>query len=303
MGAAGWLRVLVAGGLRALITGCGIAALASAEARAGASCTDGGAGAVAMPASSGPFLDAITVRVGAWARAPQPGTDISAVIIRPPGGADTTGRQLLHVMTAPDPVPTPPAESVAQPAIVYAPGMGPWRLPSRAPSESAQSVSAVPDIGGSERQALSGALGLPVSGARVTSGFGWRIHPVLRVRKFHYGIDLGAPIGTPVRATSAGTVVSCGRDAIAGLFVRLRHDEHLMTLYAHVAGFATGLRLGQQVQASEVIAYVGSTGQSTGPHLYYEVRVDGRAIDPLQTLLQGGLNMPLAPRAPDREPG
>ena len=140
--------------------------------------------------------------------------------------------------------------------------------------------------------APSGALTLPIPGAPVTSSFGWRIHPILGYRKFHYGVDFGAPRGTPVRAAATGTVEACGREAAEGTFVRLRHAGRTVTLYAHLDSFAAMLRQGQAVRAGEVIAYVGSTGLSTGPHLYYEVRVDGRAIDPIGSPLRAPADDP-----------
>lgn len=120
--------------------------------------------------------------------------------------------------------------------------------------------------------------GLPLAGARVTSGFGMRYHPILGETRFHSGIDLAAPIGTPVVATSSGRVASAGWQGNYGILVALNHGGSVETRYAHLS--AVAVRPGQAVEAGQVIGYVGSTGRSTGPHLHYEARVAGRAANP-----------------------
>ena len=124
------------------------------------------------------------------------------------------------------------------------------------------------------------ALVAPIPGARITSPYGWRIHPVLKYRRFHKGVDYGAPRGTPVRAAQDGVVEAMGRDSHRGIYLRVRHAGGVETRYAHLSRFAPGLRRGTRVRSGEVIAAVGSTGWSTGPHLFYEVLIDGRNVDP-----------------------
>jgi|GEM_PF-1615150 len=128
-------------------------------------------------------------------------------------------------------------------------------------------------------------LGKPLQiDARITSPYGWRIHPVFGDRRFHEGVDFGAPTGTPVVATSDGVVEDIGWRGNYGKYVRLRHDGHLATAYAHLSGFARGLQRGSTVKRGDIIAYVGRSGVATGPHLYYEVLVDGKQIDPMKSI-------------------
>lgn len=121
----------------------------------------------------------------------------------------------------------------------------------------------------------------PVRGARVTSPFGWRIHPVFGDRRFHRGIDLGAARGTPVVAAAAGVIATVGSRGNYGRLVVVHHDDHLETSYAHLSRFARGLRVGSRVKRGQRIGFVGSSGVATGPHLYFEVAVDRVQIDPL----------------------
>jgi murein DD-endopeptidase MepM/ murein hydrolase activator NlpD len=120
----------------------------------------------------------------------------------------------------------------------------------------------------------------PIPGARITSPFGWRIHPILKVRRFHSGVDLGAPVGTPVQAAGDGVIESMGRESRFGRVLRIRHSNSVETAYSHLASFARGLQVGSAVNAGDVIGKVGHSGWSTGPHLDYEVIVDGRSVDP-----------------------
>jgi murein DD-endopeptidase MepM/ murein hydrolase activator NlpD len=118
----------------------------------------------------------------------------------------------------------------------------------------------------------------PLARARVTSGFGERIHPLLGGLRMHSGIDLAAPYGSPIMATSDGIVESAGWTGGYGLAVRLRHAGGIETLYGHMS--ALHVASGQAVRRGEVIGYVGSTGQSTGPHLHYEQRNGGVPVRP-----------------------
>ena len=132
-------------------------------------------------------------------------------------------------------------------------------------------------------------LGWPVAGTAIGSGFGVREHPILGGPRPHRGVDLPAPSGTPVRAAADGTIRFRGRNGHYGRFIRLDHGFGLETAYGHLRGYARDLRRGTRVRRGEVIGYVGSSGLSTGPHLHYEVRMNGRAVDPLPFL-------PAAPR-------
>lgn len=121
---------------------------------------------------------------------------------------------------------------------------------------------------------------LPVAGARISSPYGFRSHPVLGGWRMHTGIDYAAPTGTPVVAPNAGYVEYQGWRGGYGHTVILRHNDHLQTLYAHLSRYADTAPLGSYVQAGDVIGYIGSTGISTGPHLHYEVRINGQHVNP-----------------------
>lgn len=123
-------------------------------------------------------------------------------------------------------------------------------------------------------------LRTPLDGARVTSGFGRRSHPVLGFNRMHQGIDFGAPTGTPIYAAADGVVVSAKREGGYGLMVRLRHSGGIETRYAHMSRFGRGITSGRRVRQGDVIGAVGSTGLSTGPHLHYEVIANGRPVNP-----------------------
>ena len=128
-------------------------------------------------------------------------------------------------------------------------------------------------------------LRTPVNFTRISSRFGLRRHPVLHKLRQHNGVDYAAPRGTPVRATGEGTVDFASRKGGYGKTVILRHGNVYTTLYAHLAGFAKGLRRGDTVQQGQIIGHVGSTGLATGPHLHYEFRVRDRHRDPLKVKL------------------
>ncbi|NLR69345.1 M23 family metallopeptidase [Novosphingobium sp. ERN07] len=120
---------------------------------------------------------------------------------------------------------------------------------------------------------------VPVAMTRLSSGYGMRNHPVLGGRRAHKGIDLSAPTGTPIRATADGTVEMADWFGGYGLYVQLDHGAAMETRYGHMSRIAVAA--GQQVRKGDIIGYVGSTGRSTGPHLHYEVRVSGEAVNPL----------------------
>lgn len=131
--------------------------------------------------------------------------------------------------------------------------------------------------GQSVRRAL---LATPIDGARLTSGFGMRRHPLLGYSKMHLGTDFGAPSGTPIYAAGAGLIEELGVKGAYGNYIRIRHTGETATAYAHMSRYARGLRRGSRIDQGDVIGYVGSTGRSTGPHLHYEVLQNGRQINP-----------------------
>ena len=123
----------------------------------------------------------------------------------------------------------------------------------------------------------------PVPGySRVSSPFGYRIHPVLGIKKLHTGIDIPAPTGTPTVAVSSGTVIYSGVQGSYGNTVMIQHDNGLVSLYAHNSSLV--VKVGDQVKKGQVVAKIGSTGRSTGPHLHFEIRVNGTAQNPLNYL-------------------
>ena len=135
------------------------------------------------------------------------------------------------------------------------------------------------------------ALAAPIHNARMTSPFGWRVHPVLKVRKFHNGVDFAAPRGTPIYAAEDGTIDAIGWRGNYGRFLKIRHNDRLATTYGHMSGFAKGLHKGSHVKKGQIIAYVGSSGLSTGNHLYYEVLVDNKHVDPARSEVMMALNL------------
>ncbi|MCR4401825.1 MAG: M23 family metallopeptidase [Firmicutes bacterium] len=145
---------------------------------------------------------------------------------------------------------------------------------------SAPSSSPTPPTSANDLRKLSA----PVSG-RVTYGFGYRIHPIYRRRLFHEGIDVAAPAGATVRAAASGRVIRAGPCGTYGNIVELDHGGRLTTLYAHCSRIL--VRPGDKVRTGQKIAEVGSTGLSTGPHLHFEVSLNGKATDPF-AYLEGG---------------
>ncbi len=129
---------------------------------------------------------------------------------------------------------------------------------------------------------VGGQFGLPVVGGVETSQFGLRLHPIDQIVKQHNGVDLAAPKGTPVHATRAGRVVSAGKEGGYGNRVVIDHGNGVLTGYAHLDAFAEGLKPGDTVEAGQNIGAVGSTGKSTGPHLHYDMRINGEFVDPLE---------------------
>ena len=139
--------------------------------------------------------------------------------------------------------------------------------------------------GQSVRKAL---MRTPVDGARLSSRFGRRRHPILGYTKMHRGIDFAAPPGTPIMAAGRGVITAAGRRGTFGNYVRIRHNTTYSTAYAHMKGIAKGIRRGRRVRQGQTIGYVGSTGRSTGPHLHYEIFRNNRQINPLKLKLPSG---------------
>ncbi|MGA8513755.1 MAG: peptidoglycan DD-metalloendopeptidase family protein [Burkholderiaceae bacterium] len=142
-------------------------------------------------------------------------------------------------------------------------------------------------VDGNGRGASKSLLKTPVSGSKITSGFGMRKHPLLGYSKMHAGIDFGVPYGSPIRSAGSGVVEIAGRHGAYGVTVQIKHSNKFETLYAHMSKLAAGIRTGTKVNQGQIIGYVGSTGRSTGPHLHYEVRAGGRAINPQQVKASG----------------
>jgi murein DD-endopeptidase MepM/ murein hydrolase activator NlpD len=133
-------------------------------------------------------------------------------------------------------------------------------------------------------RAISVPSRMPLEGAALTSGFGMRNHPVLGGRRQHQGIDLAAPSGTPVYATADGVVGRADWYSSYGLFISINHGASMETRYAHLSRLA--VTAGDNVKKGDLIGYVGSTGRSTGPHLHYEVRVEGLAVNPIPYMVE-----------------
>ena len=128
----------------------------------------------------------------------------------------------------------------------------------------------------------------PIDGARLTSRFGMRRHPISGYTRQHKGIDFGAPSGTPIYAAGDGVVERASRFGAYGRYVRIRHSNLYKTAYAHLSAYAEGIFPGKRVRQGETIGYVGSSGRSTGPHLHYEVIYNGRQVNPLSVELPSG---------------
>ncbi|OHX17628.1 peptidase [Chromobacterium amazonense] len=125
----------------------------------------------------------------------------------------------------------------------------------------------------------------PVAGARISSGFGLRKHPILRTLRMHSGIDYAASAGTPIVAPADGELVKAQRESGYGNVAMIRHNGRLTTLYAHMSAFGKGMKPGAKVKAGDIIGYVGSTGRSTGAHLHFEVRINDQPVDPATNAL------------------
>jgi murein DD-endopeptidase MepM/ murein hydrolase activator NlpD len=128
----------------------------------------------------------------------------------------------------------------------------------------------------------------PIDGARLTSGYGMRMHPILGYTKMHKGVDFSAPTGTPIMAAGNGTIKFARWFGTFGKYVRLKHTGNYETAYAHMSRFAPGIREGARVRQGQIIGYVGTTGRSTGPHLHYEVLSRELQINPMDVRIPTG---------------
>ena len=128
----------------------------------------------------------------------------------------------------------------------------------------------------------------PINGARLSSSFGMRKHPILGYNKMHRGTDFAAPSGTPIMASGSGTVTRARWCGGGGNCVKIKHNSTYETIYAHMKAFAKGIKEGRKVKQGQIIGYVGSTGLSTGPHLHYEVLVNGKKVNSQRLKLPSG---------------
>ena len=128
----------------------------------------------------------------------------------------------------------------------------------------------------------------PINGARLSSGFGFRKHPILGYNKLHQGTDFAARRGTPVMASGSGTIERASWFGAYGKYVRIRHNSTYKTAYAHLSKFGRNIKAGRKVRQGQIIGYVGSTGRSTGPHLHYEVLVNNKRINSQRLKLPSG---------------
>ena len=128
----------------------------------------------------------------------------------------------------------------------------------------------------------------PINGARLSSSFGMRKHPILGYNKMHKGTDFAAPSGTPIMASGSGTVTRARWCGGGGNCVKIKHNSTYETIYAHMKAFAKGIKEGRKVNQGQIIGYVGSTGLSTGPHLHYEVLVNGKKVNSQKLKLPSG---------------
>ena len=131
----------------------------------------------------------------------------------------------------------------------------------------------------------------PINGARLSSRYGNRKHPILGYTKMHRGLDFAAPSGTPVFAAGDGIIEKAGWNGSYGKYIRIRHTGTYKTAYAHLSGFHKNVRIGKRVLQGKIIGYVGTTGRSTGPHLHYEVIKNNIQVNPMRIKLPAGKNI------------
>lgn len=128
----------------------------------------------------------------------------------------------------------------------------------------------------------------PINGARLSSSFGMRKHPISGFTKMHQGTDFAAPMGTPIMASGTGTVTRAKWCGGGGNCIKIKHNSTYGTIYAHMKSFAKGIKVGKKVRQGQIIGFVGSTGMSTGPHLHYEVIINGQKVNSQKLQLPSG---------------
>lgn len=138
------------------------------------------------------------------------------------------------------------------------------------------------------KSATKALMKTPINGARLSSGFGMRKHPILGYNKKHQGVDFAAPTGTPIMAAGTGHIEFVGNNGGAGKYIRIKHLNGYKTSYSHLSKYANGIQKNVKVRQGQVIGYVGNTGLSTGPHLHYEVIFNGKRINPMKMKLPSG---------------
>ena len=138
------------------------------------------------------------------------------------------------------------------------------------------------------KSATKALMKTPINGARLSSGFGMRKHPILGYNKKHQGVDFAAPTGTPIMAAGTGHIEFVGNNGGAGKYIRIKHLNGYKTSYSHLSKYASGIQKNIKVRQGQVIGYVGNTGLSTGPHLHYEVIFNGKRINPMKMKLPSG---------------
>ena len=138
------------------------------------------------------------------------------------------------------------------------------------------------------KSATKALMKTPINGARLSSGFGMRKHPILGYNKKHQGVDFAAPTGTPIMAAGTGHVEFVGNNGGAGKYIRIKHLNGYKTSYSHLSKYASGIKKNVRVTQGQTIGYVGNTGLSTGPHLHYEVIYNGERINPMKMKLPSG---------------
>ena len=138
------------------------------------------------------------------------------------------------------------------------------------------------------KSATKALMKTPINGARLSSGYGMRKHPILGYNKKHQGVDFAAPMGTPIMAAGTGHIEFVGNNGGAGKYIRIKHMNGYKTAYAHLSEYASGINKNVKVKQGQTIGYVGSTGLSTGPHLHYEVWFNGKRINPMTMKLPSG---------------
>ena len=144
---------------------------------------------------------------------------------------------------------------------------------------------------GNGRSTVRSLMRTPVEGARISSTFGMREHPVLGFMKMHKGVDFAAPTGTPIYAAGDGVVQNAEFKDLNGNYVKVLHDNGWKTIYLHMSAFGPGIAAGVRVRQGQQIGAIGTTGRSTGPHLHYELHIDDQPVDPMSVPMENGKSL------------